>query len=72
MWCDVVTMHTCHLFLGRLWQYDRVTHDGHVNTYSFHFNNTKIVLLSSRDFGKPKPTGGQYKSFISREVRGGD
>ena len=58
VWCDVVTMDACHLLLGRPWQYDRrVTHDGHANTYSFNFNNTKIMLLLSRDFGKPKPTG---------------
>ena len=50
-------MNACHLLLGISWQYDRrVTHDDHANTYSFHFNNTKIVLLPSRDFGKPKPT----------------
>ena len=50
-------MDACHLLLGRPWQYDRkVTHDGHANTYSFLFNNTKIVLLPSRDIGKPKPT----------------
>ena len=50
-------MDACHLLLGIPWQYNcRVTHDGYANTYSFNFNNTKIVLLSSRDFGKPKPT----------------
>ena len=59
VWCDMVNMDACHLLLGRPWQYDhRVTHDGHANTYSFQFNNTKIVLLLSRDFGKPKPTRG--------------
>ena len=58
VWCDVVTMDACHLLLGRLLQYDRrVTHDEHTNTYSFYFNNHKIVLLSSKDVGKPKYTG---------------
>ena len=33
----------------------KITHDGHANTYSFLFNNTKIVLQSSRDICKPKP-----------------
>ena len=53
----MVTIDVCHLLLGRPWQYDRqVTHDGHTNTYSFNFNNTKIVLLPSKDVGKSKPT----------------
>ena len=51
-------MDACHLLLEIPWQYDhQVTHDGHANTYSFFFNNTKVVLLPSMDFGKPKPTG---------------
>ena len=33
-----------------------MTHDGHTNTYNFYFNNTKIVLLPTRDVGKPKST----------------
>ena len=38
--------------------YDRqVTHDGHANTYTVFFNNIKIVLLPSRDVGKPKLIG---------------
>ena len=50
-------MDACHL-LGRPWQYDRrVTHDEHTNTYSFFFKNSKIVLLPSRDVGKPKSMG---------------
>ena len=57
VWCDVVTMDACHLLLGRPWQYDhQVMHDIHANTYSFSFNNTNIVLLWSRNVGKPKPT----------------
>ena len=34
-----------------------MTHDGHTNTYSFLFNNTKVVLLPSRDVNKFKHTG---------------
>ena len=57
VWCDVVTMDACHLLLGRPWQYDcRVIHDRHTDTYSFNFNNTKIVLLPSKDIEKSKPT----------------
>ena len=33
-----------------------MTHDRHTNTYSFYFNNTKILLLPSRDVSKPKST----------------
>ncbi|KAH9693434.1 Endonuclease [Citrus sinensis] len=51
IWCDVVAMDACHLLLGRPWQYDRnVVHDGKRNTYSFMFNNTKIVLLPNKEF----------------------
>ncbi|KAH9670836.1 Endonuclease [Citrus sinensis] len=51
IWCDVVAMDACHLLLGRPWQYDRnEVHDGKRNTYSFMFNNTKIVLLPNKEF----------------------
>ena len=30
--------------------------DRHTNTYSFNFNNTKIVLLPSKDINKSKPS----------------
>ena len=74
VWCDVVTMDACYLILERLWQYDcRVIHDDHANTYSFQFNNTKIMLLLSRDFGKPKPTGDStnllYFARLEEEMR---
>ena len=68
--CDVVTMDACHLLLGRPWQYDQwVTHDGHTNTYVFYFNNTKIVLLPSRDVGKSKPTRIVLIFYLSRGLR---
>ncbi|KAI9180702.1 hypothetical protein LWI28_007365 [Acer negundo] len=55
IWCDVVNMDACHLLLGRPWQHDRkVHHDGFKNTYSFDFNGTKIVLLSSKPTEKSK------------------
>jgi len=45
--CDVVLMQTCHLLLGRLWQYDRrVIHDGVTNMYSFKMNVRPITLIS--------------------------
>ncbi|GKE37701.1 putative nucleotidyltransferase, ribonuclease H, partial [Tanacetum coccineum] len=59
VWCDVVPMDACHLFLGRHWEYDRdITHNGRTNTYSFLFGGVKITLMPN----KPKeviskPTG---------------
>ncbi|KAL5557214.1 hypothetical protein UlMin_039450 [Ulmus minor] len=47
--CDVVDMDACHVLLGQPWQYDRkVVHDGEPNTYSFHWQGRKIVLLPLR------------------------
>eukprot|EP00268_Persea_americana_P043098 TRINITY_DN43212_c0_g1_i5.p1 TRINITY_DN43212_c0_g1~~TRINITY_DN43212_c0_g1_i5.p1 ORF type:complete len:723 (-),score=103.29 TRINITY_DN43212_c0_g1_i5:2428-4533(-) len=48
--CDVVEMDACHILLGRPWQFDRaVQHDGRRNTYSFVFNNVKVVLYPSTE-----------------------
>ena len=50
-------MDTCHLLLERLWLYDhQVVYDEHVNTYSLNFNNTKILLLPSKDIDRSKPS----------------
>jgi hypothetical protein len=47
--CDVLPMDTCHLLLGRPWQFDRkVHHDGFKNTYCFELNGIKITLGPSR------------------------
>ena len=44
--CDVVPMHSCHILLGRPWQYDRrVTHDGFTNRYSFTTKKQPISLV---------------------------
>jgi len=44
--CDVVPMEASHVLLGRPWQFDRdVHHDGHANTYSFHFKKQTITLM---------------------------
>ncbi|KAH9653391.1 Endonuclease [Citrus sinensis] len=68
IWCDVVAMDACHLLLGRPWQYDRnVVHDGKRNTYSFMFNNTKIVLLPNKEFTLQQDLGNYLlskKQFI--------
>lgn len=45
-------MDTCHILLGRPWQYDqRTKHDGFLNTYSFKKDGVNIVLapLDTRD-----------------------
>lgn len=50
MLCDVVEMEAFHMLLGRLWQYDHeVMHNGRLNTYSFLFNATRIVLLPNKE-----------------------
>ncbi|XP_024038267.1 uncharacterized protein LOC112097314 [Citrus clementina] len=68
IWCDIVAMDACHLLLGRPWQYDRnVVHDGKRNTYSFMFNNTKIVLLPNKEFTLQQDLGNYLlgkKQFI--------
>ncbi|XP_077252192.1 uncharacterized protein LOC143891581 [Tasmannia lanceolata] len=47
-WFDVVTMNTCHVLLGRPWQYDRgVSYDGRKNTYSFYIGQRRLILLPS-------------------------
>ncbi|XP_024016241.1 uncharacterized protein LOC112089724 [Eutrema salsugineum] len=52
IYCDIAPMDVSHLILGRPWQFDRDTsHSGKKNTYSFVFENRKIILLPS-----PEPT----------------
>ncbi|XP_049414722.1 uncharacterized protein LOC125877483 [Solanum stenotomum] len=43
--CDVVPMQTCHVLLGRPWQYDMdTTHHGRKNRYSLLHNGKKYTL----------------------------
>ena len=50
VWCDIVTMETCHLLLGQPWQFDRdVTHNGRSNTYNFLHKGIKITLIPSKE-----------------------
>lgn len=38
-------MDSCHLLLGRPWEFDRrIIHDGFLNTYIFTFENRKFIL----------------------------
>lgn len=64
VWCDVISMDACHLLLGRPWQYDRNTfHDGRKNTYSFSWDNKRIVLSPSKEF-VPKPHIGKGSNLL--------
>jgi hypothetical protein len=48
--CDVIPMDVFHLFLGRVWKYDRnVVHDGRKNTYTLEKNGRTHMLLSIKD-----------------------
>ncbi|XP_024011134.1 uncharacterized protein LOC112086441 [Eutrema salsugineum] len=54
--CDIVPMDVSHLLLGRPWQYDRdVMHHGKSNTYSFVFENRRIILTPNPPFS-PSPS----------------
>ncbi|KAG5533437.1 hypothetical protein RHGRI_027564 [Rhododendron griersonianum] len=65
VWCDVVRMDACHILLGRPWQFDRdVQYEGRKNTYSFMFNQVKIVLVPNKD-GAPKPTVERVSNLLS-------
>ncbi|XP_076938109.1 uncharacterized protein LOC143606112 [Bidens hawaiensis] len=49
VWCDVVATDTCHLLLGRPWEFDRrIEHNGRSNTYSFMLGRVKITLVPSK------------------------
>ncbi|GAA0167707.1 hypothetical protein LIER_22579 [Lithospermum erythrorhizon] len=66
-WCDVIAMDACHILLGRPWQFDRhVVHDGKRNTYSFMMNNTKIILIPSKDVSPKPPLTPSRKNLLAR------
>ncbi|KAL5568451.1 hypothetical protein UlMin_025026 [Ulmus minor] len=44
--CDMIDMDTCHILLGRPWQFDRdVTYKGKANTCSFTWHGREVILL---------------------------
>ena len=63
-----MAMDACHLLLSRPWQYDRnVVHDMKRNTYSFIFNNIKIILLPKKELTLNRDLGNYLlgkKQFI--------
>jgi len=59
--CEVLPMDTCHLLLGRPWQFDKgATHHGRANTYSFKDKGQNFVLNplpSSHKHGEKNASG---------------
>jgi len=58
LWCDVIAMNACHIFLGMPRMSDRkVMHDGYLNTYTFSKEGNKITLtpFSPSQLHKNKP-----------------
>ncbi|EOX94204.1 Uncharacterized protein TCM_003699 [Theobroma cacao] len=65
IWCDVIPMDACHLFLGRPCQYDcQAHHDGYKNTYSFIKDGVKIMLTPLKLKDRPKRQE-EDKAFIT-------
>lgn len=65
-------MDSCHLLLGRPWEFDRrIIHGGFLNTYSFTFANRKYVLKPAPPESTSTPASAnpvlvlQHKPFIS-------
>ena len=55
--CEVLPMDTCHLLLGRPWQFDKeTTHHGRSNTYSFGDKGQSFVLTPLL-FSQEQPNG---------------
>lgn len=47
---DIADMDACHILLGRPWAYDvNATHKGKENTYTFHHDGVKMVLVPLTD-----------------------
>nr|GEU99010.1 hypothetical protein [Tanacetum cinerariifolium] len=47
---DTSDMDACHILLGRSWAYDvNATHKGKENTYTFHHDGVKMVLVPLSD-----------------------
>ena len=64
--CGVVPMKTCHIHLGRPWQFDRsIIYDGHSNNFSFVHNDSKFTLVSLT----PREVCEDRKKMRAREKR---
>jgi hypothetical protein len=57
VWCDVIPMRACHVFLGRPWLFDRrVQYDGYRNSYAFLYEGRKLILkpMKVHEFTPPE------------------
>jgi len=67
LWCEIMLMDGCHIWLGRPQLIDRrVLHDGYLNTYTFTKDGRKISLasLSSSQLTKSKPQKNQEQTKL--------
>lgn len=56
--CDVFPTDVFHLFLGRLWQYDRkAIHNGEKNSYSFRKDGVTYTIESMMNWEEGKSLG---------------
>ena len=56
--CDVAEMDTCHLLLGRLWQYDVCAkHDGKTNIYTITKDGIEYTMPPFPNNGRPVTNG---------------
>ena len=59
-------MDACHILFGRPWQFDnKVIHEGWKNTYTFHKDTKKIILVPSKEEVIPKPKQGEGVNLLS-------
>lgn len=70
--CDVLEMDARHVLLGKPRQFDRDTTHREGNTYSFVWNNKKIVLMPQLDkacLGKPENHSSMFLNIIGIGVQ---
>ncbi|KAL5547910.1 hypothetical protein UlMin_003141 [Ulmus minor] len=67
---DIIEMDTCHIFLGRPWQFDRdITYKGKANTCSFAWHSREVILMpnSSKVSKQKEPQTHQARLAISAQ-----
>jgi len=70
VWCDVIPMNTCHIHLGRPWQYDRhALYDGYANTCTFVKDVIKIKFapLPLNEFNEGKKGFKPLEPLVTNE-----
>lgn len=64
IWCDVLPMDSCHVLLGRPWQWDRnIICRGQENVYELKMEGEPIKLFSNVEKMKREKT-----SFLTKEI----